>query len=120
MKARAAIVASSALLGLTALAVPAAAAPPGEGLNTIPARCNGVPVTVTVGGDGASFWLGDQHYLLTSLDATLGTETFRKNWGHRTGLQGDMIECTGTIEEPEGTVEFVVAAVAVPWDDASA
>jgi hypothetical protein len=114
MKARAALVASSALLGLTALAGPAAAQPPGAGLNTITATCNGQDVTVTIAGDGTSFWLGDQHYLLTSLEATLGGQEFSMNWGQKVGLQGDQIECTGTLEQPEGPVEFVVTAVAVP------
>lgn len=114
MRARAAFVASSALLGLTAFTAPAAAQPPGAGLNTIEATCDGVGVTVTIAGDGASFWLGDQHYLLTSLVATSGGQEFSKTWGNKVGLQGDGITCTGTLQEPEGTVDFVVTAVAVP------
>jgi hypothetical protein len=102
------------------LAGPAAAAPPGAGLQSFPATCDGQPVTVTVGGQGggagvaAGFWLGDQHYVLTTLDATAGPETFHKDYGKRTGLQDTQITCTGTIEEPEGLVRFVVTAVAVP------
>jgi hypothetical protein len=53
MKARVAIVSSTALLGLAAFASPAAAAPPGAGLDTFPATCGGAAVTVTAGnGDG--------------------------------------------------------------------
>jgi len=114
MKARVAIVASSALLGLAAFATPAAAAPPGAGLDTFPAMCGDSPVTVTAGG-GASFWLDDQHYLLTSIDATAGPGmTFHKDYGQRTGLQGTQIQCTATIEEPEGLITVEVTAVAVP------
>jgi hypothetical protein len=116
MKKRAAIVCLSALFGLTALATPASAAPPGVGLQTFPATCNGEPVTVTTGG-GAGFWLGDQHYVLTTLDVTFETEegpvTFHKDYGKRTGLT-DGITCTGTIVEPDGTGSFTVTAVANP------
>jgi hypothetical protein len=71
---------------------------------------------VTTGqGGGAGFWLGDQHYLLTTLDATAGPGmTFHKDYGSRTGLQDTQINCTGTIEDPEGSFTFVVTAVAVP------
>jgi hypothetical protein len=116
MKQKVAIVSSSALLGLAAFASPAAAAPLGAGLVTFPATCGGSAVTVTTtSGGGAGFWLGDQHYLLTSIDATAGPGmTFHKDYGHRTGLQGSEIQCTGTLEEPEGTITFEVSAVAVP------
>jgi hypothetical protein len=113
MKARVAIVSSSALLGLTVFAAPAAAAPPG--LSTFPATCDGQAVTVTGGtGNGASFWLGDQHYLLTSIDATAGPGTFHKDYGHRTGLQGAEIQCTAVIVEPERSITIDVTAVTVP------
>ena len=119
MKIRAAIVSFSALFGVTALATPASAAPPGVGLDTFPATCNGQPVIVTTGnGGGAGFWLNDQHYVLTTLDATFETEqgpmTFHKDYGHRTGLTDSTITCTATIVEPEGTGFFTVTAVAVP------
>ena len=115
MKIRAAVISFSALFGLTALATPASAAPPGAGLDTFPATCNGLPVTVTTGsGGGAGFWLGDQHYLLTSIDATAGPGTFHKDYGHRTGLQGTEIQCTATLVEPKGLVTVNVTAVAVP------
>ena len=114
MKIRAAIVTLSALFGLTALATPASAAPPGVGLDSFPATCGGELVTVTTGG-GAGFWLGDQHYLLTTVDATAGPgQTFHKDYGHRTGLQGTEIQCTATLVEPEGLVTVNVTAVAVP------
>jgi hypothetical protein len=114
-KARLAIVSSSALLGLAAFASPAAAAPPGAGLDSFPATCDGQEVTVTTGGGGASFWLGDQHYLLTSVFATGGQGTFQKDYGQRTGLQGTEIQCTATIVDPEaGPITFDVTAVAVP------
>jgi hypothetical protein len=108
-----AIVSLTGLLGWAALASPAAAAPPGAGLETLTATCDGQSVTVTTSG-GASFWLGDQHYLLTSIQGTApGGMTFEKSYGNRTGL-GNEINCTATIEEPEGTVTVVVTAVAVP------
>jgi hypothetical protein len=118
MKIRAAIVSLSALFALTALATPASAAPPGVGLDTFPGTCNGQPVTVTTGG-GAGFWLGDQHYVLTTLDVTFETEqgpvTFHKDYGHRTGLTDSTITCTATIVDPEGGTGFAtVTAVAVP------
>jgi hypothetical protein len=117
MKIRAAIVFFSALFGVTALATPASAAPPGGGLETFPATCNGQPVTVTTGG-GAGFWLNDQHYVLRTLDATFETEqgpvTFHKDYGRRTGLTDSTITCTATIVEPEMTGSFTVTAVAVP------
>jgi hypothetical protein len=112
MKRKVAIVSTTALLGLTAFAAPAAAAPPGAGLDTFPATCDGQPVTVTSNnGGGASFWLGDQHYLLTSIDVP---GLFHKDFGHRTGLQDTQIQCTATLDEPEGTVTINVTAVAVP------
>jgi len=59
-----------------------------------------------------------QHYLLTTIDATFqteqGTETFQKDYGHRTGLTDSRVTCTATIVEPEGTGFFAVTAVAVP------
>jgi hypothetical protein len=117
MKVRAAIVSISALFGLTALATPASAAPPGVGLESFPATCNGQSFTVTT-GSGAGFWLDDQHYVLTTVDVTFETEegpfTFHKDYGHRTGLADSTITCTGTIVEPEGTGSFAVTAVAVP------
>src|SRR4029453_10638837 len=112
MKRKVAIVSSSVLLGLTAFAAPAAAAPPGAGLDTFPATCGGLPVTGTSNnGGGASFWLGDQQYLLTSIDVP---GLFHKDFGQRTGLQDTQIQCTATLDEPEGTVTVNVTAVAVP------
>jgi len=86
------------------------------GFDTFPATCDGQPVTVTAAnGSGASFWLGDQHYLLTSIHATDGPGIeFAKDYGHRTGLQDTQIQCTATIEEPEGLITIDVTAVAVP------
>ena len=117
MKARLAIVSTTALLGLAAFAGPAAAAPPGAGFDTFPATCEGLgEVTVTAAnGSGASFWLADQHYLLTSIHASAGPGiTFDRVWGNRTGLQGTEIQCTATIVEPEGPITIDVTAVAVP------
>ena len=117
MKHKVAIVSTTALLGLAAFAGPAAAAPPGAGFDTFPATCEGLgEVTVTAAnGSGASFWLGDQHYLLTSIHATAGPGIeFNKDYGHRTGLQGTEIQCTAVIEEPEGLITIDVTAVAVP------
>ena len=119
MKARAAIVSACALFASTAVAIPASAAPPGSGLESFPATCDGQPFTVTTtSGGGAGFWLDGQHYLLTTLDVMFETEqgpfTFHKDYGHRTGLTDSAITCTGTIVEPEGTGLFTVTAVAVP------
>jgi hypothetical protein len=113
MKARAAIVSSAALLAIPTFVMPAAAQPPGAGLESFPATCDGEPVTVTTGG-GAGFWLNGQHYVLTSIVATFGAETFTKEYGQRTGLTDSTISCEGTIVEPEGTITFDVTAVAVP------
>jgi len=106
MKHKVAIVSSSALLGLAAFASPAVAAPPGAGLVTFPATCGSQAVTVTASA-GASFWMGDQHYLLTSIDAP---GMFHKDYGHRTGLQGTEVQCTATVEG----VTVNVTAVTVP------
>jgi hypothetical protein len=117
MKAKATIVSLFAL-ALTLLATPAVAAPPGGGLETIPVTCDGQEVTVTVSG-GASFWIEDQHYVLTSFTGTFTPaegepETFTKTYGQKTGLAGSEITCTATFEEAEGTFEIRVSAVAVP------
>jgi hypothetical protein len=106
MKQKVAIVASGALLGLAAFASPAVAAPPGAGLETFPATCGSQAVTVTASA-GASFWMGDQHYLLTSIDVP---GMFHKDYGHRTGLQGTEVHCTATLDG----VTVNVTAVAVP------
>jgi hypothetical protein len=91
-----------------------------SGLESFPATCEGQtePVRVTTGG-GASFRLDGQHYLLTSIDATFVPDqgeprTFTKTYGQRTRLGGSEITCTAVIEDPEGTVTFIVTAVAVP------
>jgi hypothetical protein len=114
VKARATIISLFALLGLIVLAGPAAAAPPGAGLETIPVTCNGMPATVTA-SSGASFFIGDQHYVLTSITFTAGGETATKTYGTRTGLAGSEITCTATLTDPvEGTVHIVATGVAVP------
>ncbi len=119
MKARAAIVSACALFGLTALALPASAAPTGLGLVSFEGTCYGQPVTVTTtNGGGAGFWLNGAHYLLTTIDATFQTDeglvTFHKDYGHRTGLSDSAITCTATIVEDGQTGLFTVTAVAVP------
>jgi hypothetical protein len=114
VKTRLAIVSLTGLLGWAAFAGPAAAAPPGAGLGTLTANCGGQDVTVTVPGDGASFWIGDQHYALLSIDATSGPGTFHKDYGNKTGLQGTQINCTGSFVEDGELVMFDVTAVAVP------
>jgi len=106
MKARAAIISSSALLGLAAFASPAVAAPPGAGLDTFTATCEGPGDVTVTSSRGASSWVGDQHYLLTSFDD--GTGTF--HYGHRTGLQGTEIHCTAVRDG----VTINVTVVAVP------
>jgi hypothetical protein len=91
-----------------------------QAFESFPATCEGQtePVRVTTGG-GASFWLDGQHYLLTSIDATFVPDqgeprTFTKTYGQRMRLGGSEITCTAVIEDPEGTVTFIVTAVAVP------
>jgi hypothetical protein len=119
MKARATIATSLGILASTALVGPAAAAPPGAGLETVTATCAGQEVTATVTA-GASFWIGEQHYLLSSFTGTFtpvegDPETFTKTYGQRQGLAAGEITCTGSEEVPgEGTFTFVVTAVPVP------
>jgi hypothetical protein len=114
VKARATIISLFALLALTALAGPAAAAPAGAGLETFPVTCNGTPATVTA-SSGASFFIGDQHYVLTSITFTGAHGTVTKTYGKRTGLAGSEITCTATVTDPvEGTVNIVATGVAVP------
>jgi hypothetical protein len=110
------------LLALVATAVlsgTATAAPPGQGLETLAVTCNGQAVNVTVSA-GSSFWIGDQHYVVTSFITTFTPEdgdpqTFTETSGKKKGLAGSEITCTATFEEPgEGTFAIVVTAVAVP------
>ena len=101
------------------LAGPAAAAPPGGGLESFEVTCDGQQVTVNV-SSGATFWLGDQHYVLTSFTGTFTpeegeAETMTQTYGQRRGLAGSEITCTASFEEPgEGTFDVLVTAVAVP------
>ena len=120
MKARVTMISLCAATGLTALAGPAAAAPPGVGLETFPVTCDGEEVTVTV-SSGASFWIGEQHYVLSAFTGTFTPEDgepeppFTKSYGQKTGLAGDEITCSAAFTEPgEGTFEVLVTAVAVP------
>jgi hypothetical protein len=113
-------VALLALVSVAVFAAPAAAAPPGQGLESLPADCDGTATTVTA-SSGASFWVGDQHYVLTSFTGTFtpeggGTpETFTMTFGQRTGLGGSEITCSGSLVEPgEGTFAFTATGVAVP------
>jgi hypothetical protein len=113
-------VALLALLSVAMFAAPAAAAPPGQGLESFPVDCAGTTVTATVSG-GASFWLGDQHYVLTSFTGTFtpeggGTpETFTKTYGEKAGLAGSEITCSVTFVEPgQGTFAITATGVAVP------
>jgi hypothetical protein len=112
-------VALLALVSVAVFAAPAAAAPPGQGLESLPADCDGTATTVTA-SSGAAFWVGDQHYVLTSFTGTFtpegGTpETFTKTFGQKTGQGGSEITCSGTVVEPgEGTFAFTATGVAVP------
>jgi hypothetical protein len=112
------------MLGLVALAAasvlvaPATGAPKGKGLEQFPIMCGGTEVTVTV-SSGASFWIGDQHYLLTSFTGTFtaldgSTETETKTYGTRKGLTGTPISCSASFSDPEGTFDVTVTAVPVP------
>ena len=108
-----------ALLTVVALAAPAAAAPPGNGLEQVEGvTCNGEPAAVTA-SNGISFWIDDQQYVMTSFDLTFtpdggDPETFSQTYGQKSGLSGPAITCTATFDDPEGTVSLVVVAVPVP------
>lgn len=108
-----------ALAAMLAFAAPAGAAPPGSGLESFTVDCGGTETEVTVSA-GSSFWIGDQHYLLTSESGTftpdggdpepLGTNTF----GNKKGLAGTEITCSAQFVEEGGVFEIVITAVAVP------
>jgi hypothetical protein len=112
-------VALLALLSVAVFAAPAAAAPPGQGLESFELTCDGTAVTATT-SSGASFWIGDQHYVLTSFTGTFtpeeGTpETFTQTFGQKAGLAGSEITCSGTLVEPGvGTFTLTATGVAVP------
>jgi hypothetical protein len=112
-------VALLALLSVAVFAAPAAAAPPGQGLESFELTCDGTTVTATT-SSGASFWIGDQHYVLTSFTGTFtpedGTpETFTQTFGEKTGLAGSEITCSATFVEPGvGTFAITATGVAVP------
>ncbi|HXF98825.1 MAG TPA: hypothetical protein VNJ46_09470 [Gaiellaceae bacterium] len=113
------LAALSALAAAAVLAAPLHAAPSGKGLESFPVICDGAAVTVTV-SSGASFWIGEQHYVLTSFTGMFtppggGTpETFTRTYGAKTGLAGGALTCSATFEDPEGTFAVTVTAVAVP------
>jgi len=107
------------LLTALAFAAPVGAAPPGQGLGSFPVTCGDEEVEV-IASSGSSFWIGDQHYLLTSESGTftpeggqaepLGTNTF----GKKKGLGSEII-CTASFEEPGvGVFDITITAVAVP------
>ena len=112
-------VALLALLSGALFAAPAAAAPPGQGLESFPLTCDGTTVTATV-SSGASFWIGDQHYVLTSFTGTFTPEggrpeTFTRTFAQKTGLAGSEITCSATFVEPGvGTFAITATGVAVP------
>jgi len=100
------------------LVAPATGAPKGKGLEQFPVMCGGAEVTVTV-SSGASFWIGEQHYLLTSFTGTFfpdaaSPETETKIYGMRKGLAGTPISCSVSFSDPEGTFDVRVTAVPVP------
>ena len=93
-------VALLALLSVAVFAAPAAAAPPGQGLESFPLTCDGTTVS-----SGASFWMGDQHYVLTSFTGTFTPEggrpeTSTRTFGQKTGLAGSEITSSATFVEP--------------------
>jgi hypothetical protein len=102
-----------------ALAAPTMAAPPGKGLETFPATCDGQEEVVTVSA-GSSFWLGGQHYLVTVFSGTFtpeegDPEPFTQTFGTKKGLTGRSIACTVEVVFPgEGSLSLNVTAVAVP------
>ena len=101
-----------------ALLVPAAAAgaPRGNGLDTTPAVCAGQETVVTHSA-GSTFWLGDDHYVITVFTGTFTPvggepETFTKTSGNKNGL-GPTITCTGSESDASGTFAFEVTGALV-------
>ena len=105
-------------MATAAVAAPAEAAPPGNGLEQIDGvTCNGDAVDVTA-TSGAAFWIGGQKYVMTSSEFTFtptgeDPETETKTYGRRNGLSGEAITCTGGESFPEGSFSFVVNAVPI-------
>jgi hypothetical protein len=96
----------------------AAATPPGKGLESFPATCNGQATTITA-SSGAAFWVADQKYVLQSITFVFtptggDPQTFTKTYGKRKGLTGPPIHCTGSFSDPEGTATFDATGVPTP------
>ena len=107
--------AAGAVLGAMLLpALPANAAPNGNGLQTFETIDCG---TVTTGG-GASFYVEGQKYLTETFTGTFtpaggSPETVTKTYGNRTGQTGASISCSGSGDDGHGgTFSFTVTGVA--------
>ena len=108
-----ALVALVVLSAMLLPAVPAAATPNGNGLQTFETDCG----TVTTGG-GASFYVEGQKYLTETFTGTFtpeggSAETVTKTYGNRTGQTGPSISCRAEGGDGHGgTFEFTVTGVA--------
>jgi hypothetical protein len=90
------IAAAGVVVAALVSADPATAnAPQGNGLGSIPATCTpqgGVPAAVTLTvTSGASFWIGDQKYVLKTMTFTNDGDSFTKDSGNKNGLTGGSI-----------------------------
>jgi hypothetical protein len=94
---------------------PAAQADPtanGEGLQDLPATCDGVEGTITH-SQGSSFYFGGTHYVLRSISGstTGGEPLFSKEFG---GGGGPTITCTAQETGDEGPVDLTIVAFPAP------
>ena len=111
-----AVVATAVALAATPAA--ASTAPAGQGLESVPATCNGQPATI-VAGSGAALWLGDQRYVLTSFHGSFvpagggETESYIRAYGERSGLTGEPVDCSGSVTSAGGVFSFDATAVPV-------
>jgi|SRR5215213_8171015 hypothetical protein len=98
------------IAAVATLAAPAAAAPPGNGLEVEGGfSCAGGDTTI-IHSQGSSAYIGDQHYAVASFAFTpTGGTTDTKQFGQKAGLAGAL---TCSKEVPEGT--FTVVLVPVP------
>jgi hypothetical protein len=75
------------------LAAPALADPPEDtpvAVRVVPSECEGFGRVDVVASGGASVWIGDQHYLLASIDYGGGNV---HDYGNRAGFDAEPIFC---------------------------
>ena len=107
------LVAVVVLCAMLLPAIPAAATPSGNGLQTFETNCG----TVTTGG-GASFYVNGQKYLTETFTGTFtpaggSPEIVSKTYGNRTGQTGGSITCSASGDDGHGgTFSFTVTGVA--------